>query len=203
MKFTPKNRAQRAAAAGVIALAVLGVSSCSVVNEQATVREYSPSDGIVENVGEIELRNILMVSNGEGEPGRLLGTVINASANTADITLALGGGEVSWTLQAGEKVVFEDAPAAEVTLPNIDVIPGTGLRTDATVISLVSGTNAASSAAAEETLTAVLNIPVVDGTQESYRSYLPSAAPSASPSVSPTDEALESGFATPEPTESQ
>ena len=127
-------------------------------------------------MGEIELRNILMVSNGEGEPGRLLGTVINASANTADITLALGGGEVSWTLQAGEKVVFEDAPAAEVTLPNIDVIPGTGLRTDATVISLVSGTNAASSAAAEETLTAVLNIPVVDGTQESYRSYLPSAA---------------------------
>ena len=131
MRFTPKNRAQRAAAAGVIALAVLGVSSCSAVNEQATVREYSPSDGIVENVGEVELRNLLVVSNGDGEAGRLLGTVVNASSDDVEFSLATGGTTLTWNIEAGDKVVFEDAAAAEVTVPNVDVLPGTGLRGDA------------------------------------------------------------------------
>lgn len=163
MRFTPKNRAQRAAAAGVIALAVLGVSSCSAVNEQATVREYSPSDGIVENVGEVEMRNILVVSNGGGDEGRLLGTVVNASPEAVDFSLALGGTTLSWTIASGDKIIFEDTPAPEVTVPNVDTLPGTGLRADA-------------SNGAE---TVELAVPVVDGTIEPYGQYLPT--PSATP----------------------
>ncbi|MBO0909856.1 hypothetical protein [Arthrobacter sunyaminii] len=175
MRFTPKNRAQRAAAAGVIALAVLGVSSCSAVNEQATVREYSPSDGIVENVGDVELRNILMVSNGDGEEGRLLGTVVNASSEDVEFSLATGGTTLTWNIEAGDKVVFEDAAAAEVTVPNVDVKPGTGLRGDAS-----NGTE-----------TVEVNIPVVDGTLADYREYLPtpSAVPSDVATMVPSDEA--------------
>lgn len=175
MRFTPKNRAQRAAAAGVIALAVLGVSSCSAVNEQATVREYSPSDGIVENVGDVELRNILMVSNGDGEEGRLLGTVVNASSEDVEFSLATGGTTLTWNIEAGDKVVFEDAAAAEVTVPNVDVKPGTGLRGDA----------------GNGTETVEVNIPVVDGTLADYREYLPtpSAVPSEAATMVPSDEA--------------
>ena len=197
MRFTPKNRAQRAAAAGVIALAVLGVSSCSVVNEQATVRAYSPSDGIVENVGEVELRNILVVSEGDGEAGRLLGTVVNASPDAVNFSLALGGTTLTWNIESGDKVVFEDTPAPEVTVPNVDVLPGTGLRADA-------------SNGAE---TVQLNVPVLDGTIESYREYLPT--PSSTPldvaTMVPSDQATDTeqetgadtGTATSEPTESQ
>ena len=197
MRFTPKNRAQRAAAAGVIALAVLGVSSCSAVNEQATVREYSPSDGIVENVGEVELRNSLVVSNGDGEAGRLLGTVVNASPDAVDFSLALGGTTLTWNIESGDKVVFEDTPAPEVTVPNVGVLPGTGLRADA-------------SDGAE---TVQLNVPVLDGTIESYREYLPT--PSSTPldvaTMVPSDQATDTeqetgadtGTATSEPTESQ
>ncbi|MCC9198391.1 hypothetical protein QNO08_01855 [Arthrobacter sp. zg-Y820] len=175
MRFTPKNRAQRAAAAGVIALAVLGVSSCSAVNEQATVREYSPSDGIVENVGEVELRNILVVSNGDGEAGRLLGTVVNASPEAVDFSLALGGTTLTWNIGAGDKVVFEDTPSSEVTVPNVDTLPGTGLRADAS-----NGTE-----------TVDLDVPVVDGTLESYREYLPTPAgtPSDMATMLPSDQA--------------
>jgi len=132
------------------------------VNEQATVREYSPSDGIVENVGDVELRNLLMVSNGGGEEGRLLGTVVNASSDDVEFSLATGGTTLTWNIEAGDKVVFEDAAAAEVTVPNVDVLPGTGLRGDA-------------SNGAE---TVEVNIPVVDGTLVDYREYLPTPTPS-------------------------
>ena len=194
MRFTPKNRAQRAAAAGVIALAVLGVSSCSAVNEQATVREYSPSDGIVENVGEVELRNLLVVSNGDGEAGRVLGTVVNASPDDVGFSLAMGGTTLEWTIESGDKVIFEDAPADQTTVPNVDVLPGTGLRADA-------------SDGAE---TVELNVPVVDGTLEDYREYLPtpSATPMDTATMVPSDQAtdiqqdtgIDTGTATTEPT---
>ncbi|GAA3291151.1 hypothetical protein ACFFON_17670 [Arthrobacter citreus] len=197
MRFTPKNRAQRAAAAGVIALAVLGVSSCSAVNEQATVREYSPSDGIVENVGEVELRNILVVSNGDGEPGRLLGTVVNASPDNVDFSMAMGGTTLTWNIESGDKIIFEDAEASEVTVPNVDTVPGTGIRADAS-----NGTE-----------TVQLNVPVVDGTLVDYRKYLPSPSPTPLDvaTMVPSDEATDTqqdtgadtGTATSEPTESQ
>lgn len=175
MRFTPKNRAQRAAAAGVIALAVLGVSSCSATSEQATTREYSPSDGIVENVGEVELRNILVVSNGDGEEGRLLGTVVNASPEDVDFSLATGGTTLTWNIASGDKVVFEDAPDSEVTVPNVDTLPGTGLRADA----------------GNGTETVMVNIPVVDGTLKDYREYLPTSAatPQETATMVPSDQA--------------
>ena len=195
MRFTPKNRAQRAAAAGVIALAVLGVSSCSAVNEQATVREYSPSDGIVENVGEVELRNLLVVSNGDGEAGRVLGTVVNASPDNVDFSLAMGGTTLTWNIESGDKVIFEDITTeAEVTVPNVDVLPGTGLRADA-------------SNGAE---TVELKVPVVDGTLEDYREYLPTPSPTPldGATMVPSDQATDvqqdtgtdTGTATTEPT---
>ena len=197
MRFTPKNRAQRAAAAGVIALAVLGVSSCSAVNEQATVREYSPSDGIVENVGEVELRNILVVSNGDGEPGRLLGTVVNASPDNVDFSMAMGGTTLTWNIESGDKIIFEDAEASEVTVPNVDTVPGTAIR----------------AAARNGTETVQLNVPVVDGTLVDYRKYLPSPSPTPLDvaTMVPSDEATDTqqdtgadtGTATSEPTESQ
>jgi len=145
------------------------------VNEQATVREYSPSDGIVENVGDVELRNLLMVSNGGGEEGRLLGTVVNASSDDVEFSLATGGTTLTWNIEAGDKVVFEDAAAAEVTVPNVDVLPGTGLRGDA-------------SNGAE---TVEVNIPVVDGTLVDYREYLPTPSPAATDAATavPSDEA--------------
>ena len=193
MRFTPKNRAQRAAAAGVIALAVLGVSSCSAVNEQATVREYSPSDGIVENVGEVELRNILVVSNGDGDAGRLLGTVVNASPDNVDFSMAMGGTTLTWNIESGDKIIFEDAEASDVTVPAVDTVPGTGLRADAS-----NGTE-----------TVQLNVPVVDGTLVDYRKYLPTPSPTPMdvatmvPSDEATDVQQDTGVATPEPTESQ
>lgn len=167
MRFTPKNRTRTAAAAGVIALSLLGATGCSAVNDQATTLEYSPSDGIVQNIGDLELRNILVISDGDGEPGRLLGTVANASPDPINLELSIGGSQLTWNIPAGGKVVYDDAPQSEVLVQTVNVVPGTGIRAEAT--------------AGSETAT--LNIPVVDGQVPYYQDYLPT------PEGTPTSEA--------------
>ncbi|MCC3276488.1 hypothetical protein LJ753_11480 [Arthrobacter sp. zg-Y20] len=175
MRFTPKNRVRRAAAAGVIALGMLGTAGCSAVNEQATTREYSPSDGIVENVGDLQLRNLLVVSNGNGDPGRLIGTVLNDSSNSQSFTLAVGGSTLTWNLPAGDKVVFEKESPERVMVSAVEVPAGDGI-------------DAQLQMGAEKT---GLNIPVVNGDQPFYQQYLPSPTPSESPSEVPSDEATD------------
>ena len=182
MRFTPKNRTRNAAAAGVIALSLLGATGCSAVNDQATTMEYSPSDGIVQNVGDVQLRNVLIVSDGEGEPGRLMGTVLNASADPVTFELSVGGSNLSWNLPSGGKVVYDDAPQADVLIGTVDVVPGTGMRAEAT--------------AGSETAT--LNVPVVDGQVHYYEDYLPT--PEASPEATGEATGAATGEATSEPT---
>ena len=164
MRFTPKNRVRRAAAAGVIALAMLGSAGCSVVNDQATTAQYSPSDGIVENVGDLQIRNLLVVSNGFGEPGRLIGTILNDSADAQSFTLTVGGTELSeMNLAAGEKIVFDDEPQERALVQSVKDEPGTGIEGQLEL----------------DGETTSLNVPVVNGDQMDYRPYLPTEAPSA------------------------
>ncbi|MCC3283127.1 MULTISPECIES: hypothetical protein [Arthrobacter] len=175
MRFTSRNRTRSAAAAGVIALSLLGATGCSVVNDQATTMEYSPSDGIVQDLGDIQLRNILVVSDGDGEPGRLLGTVVNDSSDPMNFELEVGGSTLTWNIPAGGKVVYDDAPQSEVLVETVAVLPGTGIRAEAT-----AGTE-----------TATLNVPVVDGQIEYYQDYLPTPepTPAETPAGEPTETA--------------
>ncbi|KPN18279.1 MULTISPECIES: hypothetical protein [Arthrobacter] len=173
MIFTSRNRARNAAAAGVIALSLLGATGCSAVNDQATTMEYSPSDGIVQDLGDLQLRNILVVSEGDGEPGRLMGTVINDSADPINFELSVGGSNLSWNIPGGGKVVYDDAPQAEVLVEAVNVLPGTGIRAEAK----------------DGSETATLNLPVVDGQVSYYEDYLPTPEPT--PSEEPAAEATE------------
>ena len=184
MRFTPKNRTRTAAAAGVIALSLLGATGCSAVNDQATTLEYSPSDGIVQDIGELELRNIVVVSDGDGKPGRLMGTAANASSAPINFELSIGGTDLSWNIPAGGKVVYDDAPQSEVLIESVNVIPGTGIRAEAT--------------AGSETAT--LNLPVVDGQVSYYRDYLPTPEPTASSEATGEATAPATGEATEIPT---
>ena len=75
MRSTAMNRAQR----GKLALtaAALGASlltaGCGYITPQQTSHQYSASDGIRADLGPLQLRNMLIVSSGENEPGRLIG----------------------------------------------------------------------------------------------------------------------------------
>ncbi|WP_146070787.1 hypothetical protein [Arthrobacter sp. B1805] len=102
----------------------------------------------------MELLSVLLVSAGEGEPARLLGTLMNETDQPLEITLSDKDDNVIVTVAGNgqypfdtNEAIFEtagDAPGANTTI----TVEADGETTD-------------------------LVVPVVDGTLERYRPYLP------------------------------
>ena len=200
MRSTAMNRAQR----GKLALtaAALGASlltaGCGYITPQQTSHQYSASDGIRADLGPLQLRNILIVSKGENEPGRLIGAVYNSSSK--DVKLTVNGAKGSQTevpVKAnGYTLLNQDSDAA--------VLSTTGGKPGSLVELKVSenGTNVSNT----------VKVPVLDATLKEYKDYLPtpsasetsssSASPSASSSAGSSSSARSSASATPSATAS-
>lgn len=151
-----KNRARRAVAAAALAVLALGVTSCGAINEQATSFQYAASDGIVLNVADLEVRNLMLVSKSANDEARLIGSIINPSATAQTLNLKLSTGSVSIPVPA-KSVVDLEKDANEKVLSATGVTPG--LQAPATLS--IDGSSATA------------KIPVVDGTLEEYRQFVP------------------------------
>jgi len=180
VRFTAMNRAQRAKLA--LAAAALGVglltSGCGYTNSQQTSEQYQSSDGIITDLGPLQLRNILIVSNGEDQPGRVIGAVYNSSSQ--DVTLKLNGAEGSQTevpVKANSYTLLNDT-ADEAILSTTGGIPGS--LVDVKISE--NGTNVSNT----------VKVPVLDATLPEYKEYLP-AGSTASPSATPSPTASERG----------
>ena len=75
---------------------------------QATTEHYDPSDGVSANVGDLDLRNILVVSD-DGEDGNLVLTVVNTGEEDAELGVQVGEG-------GGEPLIIEVEAGATVSL---------------------------------------------------------------------------------------
>ncbi len=157
MKFAPRNHVQRTVAAGIAATALLAATGCSAVSPQATTMEYSAGDGIVEDLGPLELRNILLISPSEGKPGTLLGTVFNTSSSDVQLIIEGATESATITVPGNGKFVFEDKDTENGTLDQISERPGALVDLPFTVNSE----------------TKELKIPVLDGTFERYQEFVP------------------------------
>mgnify|MGYP006193203821 CR=1 FL=1 len=114
------------------------------------------------------LRNILIITSDEGEPGTLLGTMFNESDSPVQVTIDGENESSQITIEANDKYVFEDEVDDDGTLQGISEIPGALVDLDFTVNS--------------ESQT--FRVPVLDGTLEEYREYVPGGfTPEPSPSV--------------------
>lgn len=180
MRFTAMNRAQRAKLA--LTAAALGVgllaSGCSASNSQQTTAQYQQSDGINADLGPLELRNMLIVSNGEDQPGRVIGAIYNSSSQ--DVTLKLNGAEGSQTevpVKANDYTLLNDT-TDEAILSTTGGIPGS--LVDVKISE--NGTNVSNT----------VKVPVLDATLPEYEAYLP-AGSTASPSATPSPTASERG----------
>jgi hypothetical protein len=99
----------RLAASAVLAVGlVLGASGCSMLTYQATTEHYDASDGVSANVGDLDLRNILVVSE-DGEDGNLVLTVVNTGEDDAELGVQVGEG-------GGEPLIIEVEAGATVSL---------------------------------------------------------------------------------------
>ncbi|THJ65022.1 hypothetical protein E8P82_12865 [Arthrobacter echini] len=168
MNVAPKNRAQPLVAAGA-ALAMLAVSGCNFTAPQSTTAVYAPSDGIVEDVGPVLLRNILIIGTDDESDGRLVGTAFNPSDDDVDLSIRAGGATTTVTIEGGSELRFEDETFDDATLAGVEEVPGSLVDVEFQV----DGDQA------------TYAVPVLDGALEEYRDYVPGGytAPPSEPAA--------------------
>ena len=70
---------------------LLTATGCNMLAPQATTYEYDAGDGVSANTGELQIRNIFVVSE-DGKDGNLVAAIINSSSDAA-ATLRIEFGE--------------------------------------------------------------------------------------------------------------
>lgn len=77
----------RIAVAAALALGVaLGTSGCNLIQPQATTYQYDASDGISVNAGDVQLRNVVVISD-TGKVGNLIMSTINTTGDDVDLNI--------------------------------------------------------------------------------------------------------------------
>jgi hypothetical protein len=118
------RRAVRVRVATAVAGIALVLAGCTVTNPPDVLKVTDPGDGrsgqigAQEADGAVKLRNFLVVSDGSGKPGTLVGAVSNETAKPATVTLTVvqteqGGqqtpiGTTTVTLKPSEFLQFGD-----------------------------------------------------------------------------------------------
>ncbi|WP_136708601.1 DNA modification methylase [Agromyces sp. H66] len=115
----------RLAASAALALGLaLGASGCSMITYQATTEKYEPSDGVSADLGDLDLRNILVVSE-DGEDGTLVMSVVNQGDRRATLGVQFGEGDVvEVAVPAGQTLVLGSDDEEPVVLEGIDAEVG-------------------------------------------------------------------------------
>jgi len=78
------------------AAVITGSTGCTLGAQIATMKQYDPSDGVGVNVGDLALRNILLISNERGE-ANLVMTVVNNSGEDISLNVQYDDGDTRET----------------------------------------------------------------------------------------------------------
>ena len=165
---SPRPRTCRLRAATGLAVAGLAVAvtltGCSATNQITTEKEYNSSDGTGARVGDIKAINFLIVSEGKGEPGTLIGALENKGSDDEAVKIALDTDTAAVSVPAGETVLLS-APGGnsdedeDVVFESVPEPPGAFVPVTITTRDAGSVT---------------LQVPVLDGTLPEYADSVPS-----------------------------
>ena len=117
----------RLAASAALALGIaIGGSGCAMITYQATTEKYDASDGVPADVGTLDIRNILVVSE-DGRDGNLVMTVVNTGDDdvTLEVQVVDGSSSVELDIDAGETIALGTDEEEPLLLEGIDAEPGT------------------------------------------------------------------------------
>ena len=78
----------RLAAVAAVALATAG---CSAINPITTQEPYDASDGVSVEIGELTALNVIVVTEAEGSPAVLLGSINNPTEEDVTVSISLDG----------------------------------------------------------------------------------------------------------------
>ncbi|MET4781264.1 hypothetical protein [Glaciihabitans sp. UYNi722] len=183
-------RARIAASVVLAAALLLSTTGCTFFSAQATLKHYDPSDGVGATVGDIKVRNALLLSK-NGERASFLVNLINDSQNTETVLIQYDGAnsngdagkiDTRVTLDAGEVKTFGSKDTRQLVFNGIDTKAG------ALFPVWVQYGN---------TTGKQLLVPVLDGSQAEYKGLLPSPKPKPAVTPSPTPTTSPSATTTP------
>jgi hypothetical protein len=128
-----------------------------------TAKHYAPSDGIDVTVGDVKGNNLLLLTDAEGDPGRLIGAFYNGADQATTVDVAPQGTDpASIDVDASSSVYLGTAAhQKDVVFDETNAAPGTFLPVSVTV----GGK------------TTTVQVPVLDGTLPEYTSLVPTASP--------------------------
>jgi len=193
-----KHRLRSAAAVAISVVSLSGVAGCAVFSPPTVLRPYVPSDGLSATVGDVSVRNALVVAPAADQPGVVSAALVNSGEQAAQVTVTVTSGSTpttstftvgpgtTFTIGSGSGAPTETGGDAEsatsgwLQLPSVAEVPG----------ELIPMTFAAGGA------TASLNAPIVRPCF-AYAELTPTpSATTAGASASPTTAATPSASPT-------
>ncbi|MCP2368728.1 hypothetical protein BCL57_002904 [Agromyces flavus] len=111
----------RLAASAALALGIaIGGSGCAMITYQATTEKYDASDGVSADLGTIELRNMLVVSD-DGEQGNLVVAVVNTGEDDATVEFEVvdSGERFEVDVDAGDVVSLGAGDEDPITIEDL------------------------------------------------------------------------------------
>lgn len=114
---------------------LLGTSACNFFVPQSTTESYTASDGVDAQVGDLAIRNALLITS-DGQSANLVVTVVSdaTDSETLNIQIDAGSSQMTKTLQVpGKKTVrvpgntatvIAGAGTQELTFDNLNVVVG-------------------------------------------------------------------------------
>ena len=116
-------RARIAASIVLAAGVVLGTSGCSLFADQSTTMHYDASDGVSTNVGSLDVRNAIVISD-NGETGNLVVTIVNNDNDRHILTVDWDSGSSRVPVDANSITKVGVPDSVSVIMDNIRTQPG-------------------------------------------------------------------------------
>ena len=171
-------RARIAATVVLAASLLLSTTGCSFFAPQATLKHYDPSDGVGTTVGQVKVRNALLLTK-DGQQASFLVNLINDGENTVNVLIQYDGttadgapGKVDTRVQldAREVKTFGSSDTRQLLFSGINSKAGSLFP-----VFVQYGTQTGEQ----------LLVPVLDGSLPEYSKLLPSPLATANPTVTP------------------
>lgn len=123
---TSAPRRGRRLLAGLSALVLPALlSGCALFSPMATENMYNPGDGVNLELGDVLVRDLLVVGDSEDGPATVSAYVVNNSAQDVTVTFsAAGGSPATVDIPAGTAAQVSPAGESGVQLDSLGVAPG-------------------------------------------------------------------------------
>ncbi|GAA4695493.1 hypothetical protein GCM10025781_11560 [Kocuria gwangalliensis] len=177
MKNAARKKLQHFGLGAAAAAALLTATGCGYVSPQATADEYAPSDGIQADLGDVKVRNLMILAADADSEGRVIGSVVNEGSEPATLSIDADGATAEVEVPANDTVMLETSEP--VMVDRAGAGPGLMVETELEA----------------DGQSSTQSVPVLDHTYPRYASLMPGGAPStpANPSNTPKAESEEGG----------